>query len=418
MDKHAKITILSFLVIVGFACAAGYHYARGAYLSQPYPQNTFLFLPAVHGTDFQDVVRDGRTLSPYLDYSSAQYPFLALVGFVFSLIPKYGETAFLVLVSVAFLLLSMASLRLADWRSSATHVFVIAFLSYPFLIAVDRANFELLVFVLLLAFMSCFARGQYGWSAILLGLAIALKLYPVVLLALYIPAKHVRAALLSLAVAAVATLGSLLFFEGGLWENVSFLLQGSNVRSNSLFLEFTCFSSNMVQRGVSLLTFLKVISIETGFIRGMGDALFMSRYLISSALVGAAALAYSVFIERELWRRVTILVLVMLLLPPISADYKLLLIYLPLYLFVNSERRSRLDAAFLAVFGLLLVPKSYYYLPTVISDVLNVRDISIAVPANITLLIALSLLIGIPGLVDRCRHLRKAPAPPEVESTA
>ena len=116
MDKPAKVTTVSFLVIVGFACAAGYHYARGAYLSQPYPQNTFLFLPAVHGSDFRDVVRDGHTLSPYLDYSSAQYPFLALIGFVFSLIPKYRETAFLVLVSVAFLLLSMASLRLGDWR--------------------------------------------------------------------------------------------------------------------------------------------------------------------------------------------------------------------------------------------------------------------------------------------------------------
>jgi hypothetical protein len=417
MDRTAKVSYLSLIVIVGFAGSVGYHYVQGVYFGRPYPQNTFLFDPAVHGSDFQDVLHDGHTLNPYLQYSSAQYPLLALIGFVLSLIPKYADVAFLVIVSMGFMMLSMASLRLANWWSSATHVLVIAFLSYPFLFAIDRANFELLVFVLLLAFLHFFTRGQHGWGALCLGLAIALKLYPVVLLVLYIPAKNVRAMFLGLSVAAAATLGSLLCFEGGLWANASFLLQAGNIQSNPAFLEFTSFSSNMVQRGVSLLTFLKVISIETGFIRGMAGALFMSRYLISSAVVGAVALAYSVLVEKDLWRRVAVLVLAMLLLPPISADYKLLLVYLPLYLFINSDRPSRLDPAFLAVFGALLVPKSYYYLPTVISDALpRVHDISIAVPANVVLLLLLGLLIVIPGLLGRFRQPRKSPAPIEVES--
>jgi hypothetical protein len=291
--------------------------------------------------------------------------------------------------------------------SSATYVFAVAFLSYPFLFALDRGNFELLVFVLLLGFLFFFTRGRHGWGALCLGLAIALKLYPVVFLALYAPARNWRAALVAGAVAAGATLGSLLCFEGGLWANASFLLQAANFQSNWMFREFTAFSSNMVQRGVALITFIKWITIETGFFRGMDDALFLSRYLFSSALVAAAAVIYTVFIEEQLWRRVAIS-FVMLLLPPLSADYKLLLVYLPLYLFIDCDKPTRLDPAFLAIFGLLLVPKDYSYVSSLISGK-PAHDINNAVPANIALLL-LGLFIVIPGLADWIHHARESRA--------
>jgi hypothetical protein len=143
----------------------------------------------------------------------------------------------------------------------------------------------------------------------------------------------------------------------------------------------------------------------------MGDTLFLSRYLAASALIGVVAVVYAVFVEQDLWKRVAVLVLVMLLLPPLSADYKLLLLYVPLYLFVESDKPSRLDPAYLAVFGLLLVPKSYYYLSSVFSESGAAHDISIAVPLNVLLLIALSLLIGIPGLVNRFRRAPGSPIP-------
>ena len=80
MNKQAKIPVLSLIVIVGFAVSVGYHYVQGVYLGRPYPQNTFLFDPAERFGDFSDVLRDGHTLNPYLQFSSAQYPFLALLG--------------------------------------------------------------------------------------------------------------------------------------------------------------------------------------------------------------------------------------------------------------------------------------------------------------------------------------------------
>jgi hypothetical protein len=416
MDKATKLSLLSLLVVAGFAVGVGYHYVQGVYLGQPYPRNTFLYDPAVHGSDFADVMRDGHTLNPYIEHSSAQYPFLALVGFVFSLLPGSPYALLLAIVSGLFLAFSAASLWLDSWHTSAIHVFVIAFLSYPFLFAIDRGNFELLVFVLLLAFLFFFARKQHAWSALCLGLAIALKLYPVVLLALYFPAKNFRAMLVGLASAVAATLASLLCFKGGFLANAAYLLQARNLQSNYVFHEFTSLSSNMVQRGVSLLTLLKLTSIEAGLLRGVGDNVFLSWYLAISALVGVFVVIHAVFVEKELWRRVALLVLAMLLLPHISADYKLLLIYLPLYLFVNSDTRSRLDVVFVVLFGLLLIPKDYYYLPHAISDAAAGYDISIAVPANILLLLLMGLFIVGSGLANWSRHNRDKEAPVDVQS--
>ena len=59
------------------------------------------------------------------------------------------------------------------------------------------------------------------------------------------------------------------------------------------------------------------------------------------------AVAHTVLTEKETWRRFAIFVLALLLLPLISAENELLLIYLPLYPFLSSDRPSRLDAAFL-----------------------------------------------------------------------
>jgi hypothetical protein len=415
MDKRMKVSALSFIIVVGFTAAAGYHYYRGMYLGRPYPENTFLFLPSVHFSDFYDVVRDGHTLDPYLEYSSAQYPFLALLGYLFSLIPRYHYAVFAATVC-GVLFFGAVHLWVDNWHMSATHVFVIALLSYPFLIAVDRGNFELLVFILLLAFLFFFTRKRYWASALCLSLAISMKLYPAILLVLFVPERKYREMAATIASAAAVTLASLACFNGGIGPNLTFLLRGANLGSNPLFAQFTSLSSPMVQRGVSLLTFIKIVSIETGVFQGLDDGRFLSWYFVSAGLVGVLVVLYVVFVEKEAWKRTALLVFAMLLLPHISADYKLLHLYLALYLFVNCRTHSKSDAMFLLMFGLLLIPKDYGYLSHVISDAAGVNDISLAVPANIIVIVLMSLMIVSAGLAKRVQDPRKKSATIEVQS--
>jgi hypothetical protein len=90
-------------------------------------------------------------------------------------------------------------------------------------------------------------------------------------------------------------------------------------------------------------------------------------------------------------------VIAMLLFPQVSADYKLIHIFIPLFLFINAPKPDRLDWVYVILFGLLLIPKDYYLLSKVFSDA-GVADISISMIVNYIVLIAMLLLIIATGL--------------------
>ena len=410
LNRRKKIQFLSLIVLIGFGFGVAYHYYFGTYWQQPYPQNTFLFVPSKHFSDFYDVVRDGHTLSPYLEYKSAQYPFLAMLGYLFSLIPA-AYIVYALLIIIFFLLLSVTHLWVDNWLTSATPVFILTFLSYPILITIDRGNFESLVFIFLLSFMYFFTKERYFTSALFLSFAISMKLYPAILLVLFIPEKRVRELLICVVSTVAITLASLLCFRGGLLPNLAFLLHGSNIGANPLFSQFTSLSSNMVQRGVSLFTFIKILSYSVGLFQGVKSSLFLTCYLIFAGALGILIVLSVVFIEKEIWKRVALLIFAMLLLPHISADYKLLHLFIPIYLLINSKHLSRFDILYLVAFALLLIPKDYYYFPNMVSDAApgHVHDVSISTFLNILIMVIITLAILINGLIQRIQNLQGMP---------
>jgi hypothetical protein len=107
---------------------------------------------------------------------------------------------------------------------------------------------------------------------------------------------------------------------------------------------------------------------------------------------------FIIYIEKVFWKSVALLTFAMLLLPNISADYKLLHILLPLFLFINSKEVGKLDYFYLLMFAMLLIPKGYFYFSRILSDA-RTCDISTAVPLNISILLVTSLVIMINGLV-------------------
>jgi hypothetical protein len=95
-----------------------------------------------------------------------------------------------------------------------------------------------------------------------------------------------------------------------------------------------------------------------------------------------------------------ILVGAVLLFPHISVDYKLLHLFIPLFLFINFNKKGKFDLFYIIIFALLLIPKDYYMFSKIISDSCF-SDISIAVVLNITLLILMLCLIITDGLGRR-----------------
>ncbi len=422
--RHQRASVLILIVIVGFFVAVCYIYARGVYLNEPYPSNTFLFVPTARFTDFTEVVREGGSLRPYLKYESAQYPLLVIAAYLFSLLPRvYSYWVYVMLWAGAFVGLAFAFLRVGTWYERALAVFGLIFLSYPFLITIDRGNFEGLVFVLVMAFGYFFVKRKYWIAAAFLAMAAAMKLLPILLVLLFLRERKYRAVALSVLLTGALMLVSLKAFHGGVRANLDYIIHGSNLLANTTFGSFTSIDKNLVQRGVSIFTLIKIVLIETGSHVSTAPDNFLIIYVAVAGLAGVLMCAYAVFVERTLWKRVAILVFAMIMLPSISADYKLLYVFFPAFLFIGStEERSRLEPVYLALFGLLLIPKSYYFFPTVLSDALpRVHDISISVAINIVDMVIFSLLIMLSGMLkwlrSRNTHTESARRISEVGTT-
>jgi hypothetical protein len=193
---------------------------------------------------------------------------------------------------------------------------------------------------------------------------------------------------------------SLLSFKGGLLANFSYLFNFSNISNNSTFLSFISLESGkMIQRSVTILSLIKVIiqqnqlSLSPNIVEH-----FSIIYIIMVCLLFLPVFVYILFIEKELWKTVALLTFSMLLLPNISADYKLLHIFLPIFLFINSKESSRLDLFYLLMFGLLMIQKNYFYLSGISSDA-GWHDLSTAVLVNIIVMLLTGCVIMISGFI-------------------
>jgi hypothetical protein len=47
--------------------------------------------------------------------------------------------------------------------------------------------------------------------------------------------------------------------------------------------------------------------------------------------------------------------------PHVSADYKLIHLFIPLFLYINTKKTDNNDLLYISIFSLLVISKSYYY---------------------------------------------------------
>lgn len=414
-----KLHLLALIVLIGLSASILYHYIQSQYLNKPYPYTTFLSLPNVRFTDFFVVVEEARYLNPYLGQKSGQYPFLSLTGFFFSLFPSsYAYYVYFLLISASLILFSLLFLWNKKDIPTLTSILIAVFLSYPFLFAMDRGNFESLLLIYLLGFAYFYQKKRFIVSSIFLALATALKLYPVIFFALFIPEKKLRELFVGAITTALLTILSLACFKGGFIANLTYILSGANVSNNEMFTSFASLQPNaLVQRGVSLYALIKILNTQTGVLSAFWVTNLPRVYTIVMAVLIIPITGYIFYIEKEFWKRTAILVFVALLFPQISGEYKLLHIFVPLFLFLSSDKSSRYDILYIILFALLLIPKDYYYFPYVMSDMKEV-DISNSLVVNIAAMLLLSFIIVFETFQNRRRNAVEAGSGPEpIEQT-
>lgn len=389
ISREDKINLIGLILIIGFAISVVYHYIMGIYLNMDYPFNTFLFRPDDRFMDFYNVLE--MSYNPYLH--GAYFPFSYLIVSVFTHFSPDMALILFMGIFVGFLLyVSYNNLQCSNRIDTVRNIFVFSFLSYPFLISIDRANFEVFVFIFIFLFIFFYMKEHFALSVLFLSFAISMKLFPAVFIVLFLCDRKYKYLFYTLALVLVLSAISLLLFEGTVIDNLTNLSNNLNV-----YNEIYALTNEGLYTTHSLFGLIKIFIAHSHPYNYpyMVDSLFKLYPLVAISIFSCISI-YIIILENEMWKKVALLVFSMNLLPYVSHDYKLMHIFIPLFLFINTKAGDRDDLIYIILFSLLLIPKDYYHLTI---D----PEIGSAAILNPLLMIIVMLLIVISGVINYIR---------------
>lgn len=361
--KEKKIILVSTVILSGLLISVIYHGYNHYILNLEYPFDTFLFNPRDRFMDLFNGYSQSIHFNPYFEYRPpwswrSNLPFLYLIYSLFTLFKKKLVLIFLLLGSISAVIY-IAFTNIYEKRNSGTAVYLLAFsiFSYPLLFSLDRANTEIIIYLILYFFLYFFQAKRYSLSAKLLSFACAMKPFPAVFIILFIAKKRLKDAVLIIILTLFLTVLSLMLLKGGIINNISQLLWSLNQ-----YTKVYTIGNEGLYFGHSLWGMIKII---VGYL--YPDSLKINIVLLYS-IYSKIAFAFLIFlilvilfIEKKFWKKTALLVFAMNLLPGVSADYKLMYIFIPLFFFINEKRSDIYDWIYTVLFALLLIPKNYFH---------------------------------------------------------
>ena len=163
--------------------------------------------------------------SPYIAqelFPPSNYPPFAHVFMLpFTLIPYTYAFAIFAILSIGMIVAPIGLALRGLSRPILISVLISGFVfTYPMLMIIDRGNIQGITTGFCLIGLWFFMGNKYKAAAALIGIAAALKIYPILLMLLFLKRRRYGEFFIGCAVAAVLTLGALATFEGGIKANV------------------------------------------------------------------------------------------------------------------------------------------------------------------------------------------------------
>ncbi len=373
------------VIMAGFVAAATYHYVNGAHFNLSYPYTSFL--PANNELRGWFSLQ-GVAFDPYQAASGirrAYFPFLYLITSVLFLIGEWPSYWFITLSFIGFFVAYLwRPLQDESVAGTIRNVLIYTFLSYPVLFALDLADLAMWIFILSGSFLLLYRKQRYYAAATMLALAMACQPFTIVLLALLLFERRFLEACYSVGLAGVLTLGSLLLFKGAFRDNLSIWIAslGADQIRYAIGYQGLPFGHSFFEmwKYVYLLWSPQTFTFES--VSHLAGVYGYVAVFLLLALCGFIVWRRK---SLEIWEVVGLLVVAEVCLPYVSPDFTLLQCYLPMLLFIESDRQAGDDWIIAVLFGLLMIPKHY--------DLLNGTELGIGVIINPILLLSLAGII-------------------------
>lgn len=380
------LKIVSKILIIGFLVSCFIALYNGLVLDLEWPLNSFLFKPSSRFSDFIDTML--QTRNSWTGHNSGNYlPFIYMLLFPFIFLgDKIGLILSIVIFVVAFGTTTFLFLKDLFKRKQIIFLLFSLFLSYPFLIVIDRGNLESFLYIFVVLFLYFFLKNKLWLASLFLSLAIAFKGFPAVLLILFLKDKKFDWFLKVVIISTLLTLFSMCFFR------ISFVSLIGNFTAYNGVVDYgwsVAFGNNLYG---ALRTILSVLKID---IQSQIVCFNFLRYF--NFLFFGLVFIYLIFCKEKFWKSVYLLLVSTCLFMTASGDYKLLYICIVLFLYLREKNRGKLDLIYGILLGLFLIPMNWIFLET---D-LPYRYIQISVVLRPILMFFMMILILVEGIVKK-----------------
>lgn len=404
MEKSQKVTLFSIIILLGFAFGVIYHYSMFFYLHKGGMSISFLYPSNMAFCDLFGVLEFVKDFKPYqeLNMWTVYFPLTYLFMLPFAFI-KNKVISYLLYVSGFVIYLTYMNIKMFACKDlnklqNFQNIFTITLLSYPVLYCLDKGNSDIYLFILLGFWAYAFQKEKYGVSAFLLGLINAMKPFTLYFLLLYLLKKRYKEFFFSgFLTAFLVILGFMIIPDNHVSEVTMFF------KSLVFYKEHYTLGS-FIAMGFESSLFMPLKAILLHFTSAEKDIINFIR--IYDYLCHFITIITLIFVWREkiFWKQLTLLICNFLLLPYITYDYKLIFLFIPIWMFINKAEKAKSDLAYLILFALLFVPKNIMVnFPLIPGKDMNWLSLSVIV--NPIIIIILSGLIIYEQLVKQKNNL-------------
>lgn len=343
-----KIIIILSIVMIGMVIGILIYLICG---------KSFLFLKDYRYSDYMDTIKTIRAgvYSGERGVARNYFPFIYIVVTVFDLFIKNPMISYIItfIISCIFMIFSYYIFLKDEKNITFFAMLLITFCSYPIMYEFDRANVEYIVLAFLMLFFIFYKKEKYKIAAVLLSLPICMKLYPAVFILLFLQKRRIK----EFFICVFSTILVMCF---------SYILLGGTIESLPIAIEnFKGFSSNIggtlqgVQYNHTLWGFSNFCNL---LINGqLLNSASMASYTITIIIIAILLALYLIFMEKEEWKIITILTIMMITFPHVSFDYTLMHMYIPILYFVTAENTKKWEQiTYSILLALTMIPMNYF----------------------------------------------------------
>lgn len=363
-----KVSVFCVVYGVGWLAALAYLTLVAAALKFTWPRDSFNFAVTDRYADLIQSWIQARAPNPYKNYGNGVEGAYFPLAYVLLRQLRTFSSKTVVLIYMAGSFAAVASVWYSWLRNhwallqsdSRRHMvvvltfFVIA-CNYPMAFAIDRGNIDPLGMAMLYWAFELTRRRHRIAGGFVIALAGAPKGFPFAAILHSIRRRYLLAVVVASLALAIAVTVPAMAFDGGV--RVSLRALSRNIQG---FRHIYVLGSGSAHYSSDWLNGFRLLNrwlFEWQF-----DMSIVATVYEYTVLLCAGSLAFlAVAVIRDRWRESLAIVLLMLIYPNVSNDYKLILLVLPLLEWFSSDARGWRSMIFVVTVGLLFVPKHYYF---------------------------------------------------------